>query len=479
MTTRDKLGVSGLPDELKGVKPGAWQSVVRAAQGNFDHLMGILRSYVKAHNSLVDDVGALEEFAENIAADQVDADHTHDGTADFGGSVGHGSLSDVTSDQHHAQLHAAAHQGGGDSLNSYFARLGAANAFTTGGHTIHDGIAGQTAIQTVLDILGDGTFNTTAGALTSYGLYVRSNALRSAGANDLTNVGLYASASGGQKDYAALFDAGRVGIGTLTPGGKLEIITSGVTIVSLIVKAIASQTASLQEWQASSGNTMTRVSSSGVIEHDTTFGAETLFSLYSGGYGTLLGSLTRDNTIYGAVNIMALNGAAGKPLGSKMPDTATPAYVFKASGGSTVIVLEVYDGTAQKTFAVAADGTITIGPGQDVNLYRSAANVLKTDDSLTIGANLDHDGSNIGFFAVAPVARAAAYTQTYATADKTHAAFTSADLAAFTGGAVGFLDAAERDGIRTQFNALRADVADLKQLANSIIDDLQAYGLLQ
>ena len=84
----------------------------------------------------------------------------------------------------------------------------------------------------------------------------------------------------------------------------------------------------------------------------------------------------------------------------------------------------------------------------------------------------------LGFYNATPIVQPSAYTQTYSTADKTHANFTSADLSAFTGGTVGFLDAAERDGVRTQFNALRADVADIKQLVNSIIDDLQLMGLV-
>ena len=36
---------------------------------------------------------------------------------------------------------------------------------------------------------------------------------RSAGANALTNVGLYATASGAQNNYAAIFNEGNVGIG--------------------------------------------------------------------------------------------------------------------------------------------------------------------------------------------------------------------------------------------------------------------------
>lgn len=73
----------------------------------------------------------------------------------------------------------------------------------------------------------------------------------------------------------------------------------------------------------------------------------------------------------------------------------------------------------------------------------------------------------------------AALVQTYATADRTLAADTAADLGAFTGGAVGFLNAAERDNIRTQFNALRVDMDDLKQFVNSLVDDLQGLGLEQ
>lgn len=70
------------------------------------------------------------------------------------------------------------------------------------------------------------------------------------------------------------------------------------------------------------------------------------------------------------------------------------------------------------------------------------------------------------------------YTQTYATAERTHANFTSADIGAFAGGVVGFFDMSERDNIRTQFNALRADVADLKQLVNALIDDLQTSKII-
>ena len=74
-----------------------------------------------------------------------------------------------------------------------------------------------------------------------------------------------------------------------------------------------------------------------------------------------------------------------------------------------------------------------------------------------------------------------AYTQTYATADRTHASATSADLvttAVTQTTPFGFAGQAQGDAIATQFNALRVDVLDLKQLVNSLIDDLQALGLV-
>jgi hypothetical protein len=67
------------------------------------------------------------------------------------------------------------------------------------------------------------------------------------------------------------------------------------------------------------------------------------------------------------------------------------------------------------------------------------------------------------------------YTQTYATADKTHANPTAAAVVT-TGAALtsyGFTEA-QANAIVTAVNALRADHLDLAQLVNAILDDLQA-----
>ena len=103
---------------------------------------------------------------------------------------------------------------------------------------------------------------------------------------------------------------------------------------------------------------------------------------------------------------------------------------------------------------------------------------------------------NIGFYNATPVTRSAAYTQTYATADRTIASRTAAALTNNTGGTVSTTLAAITAGasytqadmtavknalasLADQVNKLRDDGLDTTQGVNSIIDDLQTNGLFQ
>jgi hypothetical protein len=98
-------------------------------------------------------------------------------------------------------------------------------------------------------------------------------------------------------------------------------------------------------------------------------------------------------------------------------------------------------------------------------------------------------GTTLGFFGVTAVTRPSAYTQTYATADKTHANPTAATLTMTDGAGtndntIGAItgDAsviAAFQEVVDEVNKLIADVADVKQIVNSVIDDLQSLGLLQ
>lgn len=84
-------------------------------------------------------------------------------------------------------------------------------------------------------------------------------------------------------------------------------------------------------------------------------------------------------------------------------------------------------------------------------------------------------------------ARAAAYTQTYSTADRTHAAPTAAALTVADGAGTNnnTIDAitdnastiAAVQELADEINKLVADVADVKQLVNAVIDDLQTLNI--
>ena len=114
----------------------------------------------------------------------------------------------------------------------------------------------------------------------------------------------------------------------------------------------------------------------------------------------------------------------------------------------------------------------------DANTADEGSDVLLQDPDLI---TFDYANLRMGLFGVTPIVRASAYTQTFATADKTHAVDGSAAMpAGGVGTAAGGWDTAvNRDQAIAEFAALRATVDDLKQLVNSIIDDLQAYGFFQ
>ncbi len=176
----------------------------------------------------------------------------------------------------------------------------------------------------------------------------------------------------------------------------------------------------------------------------------------------------------------------------------------RAGFGSEPSILEITDAQAQLdakldktggtiTGALTVQGNFTVNPGDSVV------------ENLEINGDLNHDGSNVGFFNVTPTIQAAAYTQTYATASRTQNNLTSATLTDNSGGipdttiqaltdpANAPVDAdALRDDLvlnlipelrnnfadlADQVNKLRVDLENVKQVVNSLIDDSQSFGL--
>jgi len=142
-----------------------------------------------------------------------------------------------------------------------------------------------------------------------------------------------------------------------------------------------------------------------------------------------------------------------------------------------------YTGSVVARQAVGADNKPLVADAAQTNGVRYGGKILV--DEAEIDAALNHDGSTVGFFGVTPASRAAALTQTYSTADRTLSAYTADDeSSAYTGidnlqlGSV-YATVADLNALRTAYENLRAFTEDLAQMLNSVIDDLQTYGLEQ
>lgn len=124
----------------------------------------------------------------------------------------------------------------------------------------------------------------------------------------------------------------------------------------------------------------------------------------------------------------------------------------------------------QTTWATATDAT-----------RKARTSLLVYDTAAREAIRMEASGAApmIGFLGAAAVVKQATITQTYSTTSLTLANDTSANFpAGGTGTAAGGWDtAANRDLAITRFNALRVDVDNVKNVLNTVIDSLQAYGL--
>lgn len=151
------------------------------------------------------------------------------------------------------------------------------------------------------------------------------------------------------------------------------------------------------------------------------------------------------------------------------------------------------NGTTDTYIGWATNGQLDIGVSATSVMEVTASKVLNKQEMEIDGA-LNHDGTTVGFYGVTPVTRPSAYTQTYSTTSKTMANITAVTLTdSTTGTAVDNVQKVSDNGETTnnteindalaslieEINALRVDVANVKNNVNSITDDLQSQGLLQ
>lgn len=133
--------------------------------------------------------------------------------------------------------------------------------------------------------------------------------------------------------------------------------------------------------------------------------------------------------------------------------------------------------------------SLTFFPGNSdtasfVIAYLHASGILEFQDSNAGFRIPQNTSAKLGFWGATPVARTTGYTQTYATASRTHAAYTAdAENVAYTGidnaqaGTV-YATVADLNALRVAYENLRAAVESAKNVLNQVIDDMQTYGIL-
>ncbi len=169
-------------------------------------------------------------------------------------------------------------------------------------------------------------------------------------------------------------------------------------------------------------------------------------------------------------------GATGATGATGLTGATGPTGLTGATGpaGAT--------GATGPTGATGATGaTGPVGPTNPTLDGLTLANGTDLTIATVTGSRIGQALSKVGFFGVTPVVRPTPITQTYATASATHAAVTQ--LVAPAGGtgtaAGGWSTAANRNLAIASINAARDDIANVKQVLNQVIDQLQALGLLQ
>ncbi len=193
-------------------------------------------------------------------------------------------------------------------------------------------------------------------------------------------------------------------------------------------------------------------------------------------------------TVTGDVTGNLTGNVTGEINGAKLDSNATGVGFHgttpAAKPGATADIKDSLVG-----YGMITDGGATplnLDGGQIVvgSVVSTAGMQIIDAGNLVLGSTT---GSKIGtattqklsFYNATPVVQPTAYTQTFATADKTHDTRTSAATAtdAATLASYGYTET-QANAIVTNLNAVRADLADTAACLNSLIDDLQALGLI-
>jgi hypothetical protein len=282
-----------------------------------------------------------------------------------------------------------------------------------------------------------------------YGVYLRGDVAVASKVTNFTGLYLPAAPSNITNYYPI-----QIGGGTILGNGAVTWAAAS-DLVPLAIQGASGQTADLLRLQDSSANVLARFDAAGKLG----IGCVPTWYLDVAAASQLSLLLTAAiSNQYGSVSKMrSSRGTLSCPTATQSDDFIG-RLIFGGYGASAWVDGAQIQVKAAEQYTNTAVGT---------KIIFALCSIGSTSPStvLTLG-----DGAKLGFFGVPPVAQPGAATQTYATADATHAART---YAAPSGGKV--IDAE----CRASLAQLNADAVDTAQLLNWVVDQLQALGAVQ
>jgi hypothetical protein len=204
-----------------------------------------------------------------------------------------------------------------------------------------------------------------------------------------------------------------------------------------------------------------------------TSGAFTATVKTSGGAGVVV--------TQGKSALVRCDGTDILPAGNDFASLQGVSAITDANGNELLKFTAVASAVNELTVTNAATGSgpLLEGTGGDTNID------VTVRGKGSGGVQVSRSGGKLAFFGATLAARAAAITQTYATADRTLSAYTSdPESVAYTGqdnaqaGTV-YAKLTDLQALRVAYDNLRVFAEDVAQLLNAVVDDLQAYGLEQ
>lgn len=219
-------------------------------------------------------------------------------------------------------------------------------------------------------------------------------------------------------------------------------------MVDVVTSSVAAYTADAETQTRSTGYNVQASNWNQIINdlrslNDSLNGSQQITALDISGTLDVDGNATFNGT--GAA-IDLTNAAAYFRAQKDASDNNAPIQFFTDHGSGLRLTWALHN-RSDETFWIARYNSSGTYQGSPIAINNSTGAIV-TEGEVEINGDLNHDGSNIGFFGTTPAAQAAAYTPTNVSTDRS-------------------------------YDANATTLAEIADVLGTLIADLQSYGLLQ